>query len=89
MPSRFDDVFDTSPKRPINLMPDDLLCPTSVGEQYRAGGWTRLERPVGGEVPAPDPHYPNGGNAGMDTDNDADDQGPPIAATHPAERSSA
>jgi hypothetical protein len=90
MPSRFDECFGTkSVQRVPNLMPGgDFLHPTSIAEQYNTG-WMKTERPVGGEPPD-QCCYPFGGNAGMDTDHDADDATrPPIAAAYPAERSSA
>ena len=89
MPSRFDDCYDTKARQRVdNLMPQDGFCPTSVGEQYRNGGFLRTDTPAG-SPDLPPPHNYNGGNAGMDTDNDADDIGPPIAAVHPPWMSSA
>ena len=76
MPSRFDDECYGTGRNKENLMPsEDFLAPTTVGEQFRDGGWMRLGKPVGGPLPETG-DYPLGGNAGMDTDNDADDSRP-------------
>ena len=73
MPSRFDDDCYGTNKKGESLMPPDLIVPTSAGEQFRSGGWMNSDKPVGGTPPG-SPEYPLSGNAGMDTDNDADDQ---------------
>jgi hypothetical protein len=79
MPSRFDDDCFGTGRGKENLMPSpDFLVPTSAGEQFRSGGWMRTGKPAGGTPPV-SPAYPLSGNAGMDTDNDADDSRP-IAA---------
>jgi hypothetical protein len=51
-----------------------LTCPTTIAEQLRRGGNTNSDAPVGNDGQVLQPVcYPMPGNAGFDTDNDADD----------------
>jgi hypothetical protein len=49
--------------------------PSTIGDQLRNDGWLRPETPTApdGTPVRPMPCYPLAGNAGFDTDNDADD----------------
>jgi len=51
-----------------------VIYPSTIGDQLRNDGYRRTNMPVGnhGQVTIP-PRYPLAGNAGFDSDNDADD----------------
>ena len=53
----------------------DVACPNTIGDQLRHDGYSRQNIPTGpdGQPVTYPPRYPLAGNAGYDTDNDADD----------------
>jgi hypothetical protein len=60
-----------------------FIRPTTVMEQFNAGGFTRLEWPVGGELPCVD-DYPKSGNAGSPANPDGGRDGSYVTAAYPA-----
>jgi hypothetical protein len=68
----------------------DITCPNTIGDQLRHDGYSRQNIPTGpdgGRVTVP-PRYPLAGNAGFDTDNDADDYNTAALQSQPASTTS-
>jgi hypothetical protein len=66
--------FSTGRQRVSMFDVCDVTCPATIGDQLRQDGYTNANIPQGsqGRVRVR-PRYPLAGNAGFDTDNDADD----------------
>jgi hypothetical protein len=71
---RTDPDFSTDRQRNSMFDVCEVTCPSTIGDQLRNQGYTRPNMPQGnqGQVRV-EPRYPLAGNAGFDTDNDADD----------------
>jgi hypothetical protein len=70
-----DDESSTHRERASMIDACEFLCPNTIGDQLRQQGSQRLNfrtTPDGRDEPTPIT-YPPAGNAGFDTDHDADD----------------
>lgn len=86
---RLSDDHSTDRQRETMFDVCDVVCPSTIGDQLRNQGYTRPNMPQGneGQVQIP-PRYPLAGNAGFDTDNDADDYNTAALSVQPASTTS-
>jgi hypothetical protein len=81
---RNSEQFSTDRQRVSMFDVCDVTCPTTIGDQLRQDGYTRTNIPQGSEGQVRvKPRYPLAGNAGYDTDNDADDYNSAVYQTQP------
>lgn len=74
--ARTDPEFSTDGNRRESMIDYcSVTKPSTIGDQLRNDGWLRPHMPTdpAGHQVHPPPNYPLAGNAGFDTDNDADD----------------